>query len=145
MTTKTEKFNVTVKCGGKTYAPGSPVPVGGKTGLTDADVANLRANFGDWTSGPESGTQTQSSEVANLLATIDTIRDERDKLVDRVAELQLDLTNAKAALDKSGDVAKAQKQIETLTTERNQLAEDNKILADRVGELEAAAKSGAGK
>lgn len=125
MTTKTEKFNVTVKCGGKTYAPGSPVPVGGKTGLTDADVANLRANFGDWTSGPESGTQTQSSEVANLLATLDTIRDERDMLLERASEAEQDLHK--------------------VTKERDQLAEDNKVLADRVAELEAAAKSGAGK
>lgn len=122
---KTEKFNVTVKCGGKTYAPGKPVPVGGKAGLSDEDIASLRANFGDWTGGPESGTQTQSNEVANLQATLDAIRDERDMLLERASEAEQDLHK--------------------VTKERDQLTEDNKVLADRVAELEAAAKSGAGK
>ncbi len=122
---KTEKFNVAVKCGGKTYAPGKPVPVGGKVGLSDEDIASLRANFGDWTGGPEIGTQTQSNEVANLQATLDAIRDERDMLLERASEAEQDLHK--------------------VTKERDQLAEDNKVLADRVAELEAAAKSGAGK
>lgn len=139
MSTKTEKFNVTVKCGGKTYAPGRPVPVGGKAGLSDEDIANLRANFGDWTGGPESGTQAQSNEVTNLQATIDTIRDERDMLLDRAAEAEKALFAAEAGLRERGDALGA------VTKERDQLIDDNKVLADRVAALEAAAKSGAGK
>lgn len=125
MTTKTEKFNVTVKCGNKTYAPGKPVPLGGKTGLSDEEVISLRANFGDWTGGPESGAQTQFSEIANLQATLDTIRDERDMLLDRASEAEQDLHKVSA--------------------ERDQLIDDNKVLADRVAALEAATKSDAAK
>ncbi|SOC47086.1 hypothetical protein SAMN05892877_1272 [Rhizobium subbaraonis] len=125
MSTKTEKFNVTVKCGNKTYAPGKPVPLGGKYGLSDEEVSSLRANFGDWTGGPESGAQSQSTEVANLQATLDTIRDERDMLLDRASEAEQDLHK--------------------VTKERDQLLDDNKVLADRVATLEAAAKGGDGK
>lgn len=144
MTTKTEKFNVTVKCGDKTYAPGKPVPVGGKTGLSDADVANLRANFGDWTGGPETGAQTQSNEVANLQATLDTIRDERDMLLERASEAEKELFAAQTELRKGADATLVSR-IEAVTKERDQLIDDNKVLADRVAALEAAAKSGAGK
>ena len=141
---KTEKFNVTVKCGGKIYAPGKPVPVGGKAGLTDDDITNLRANFGDWTGGPESGAQTQSAEVANLQATIDTIRDERDMLLERASEAEKELYAAQTELRKGSDAALVSS-IEAVTKERDQLIDDNKVLADRVAALEAAAKSAAGK
>lgn len=144
MSTKTEKFNVTVNCGNKTYAPGKPVPLGGKTGLSDEEVASLRANFGDWTGGPESGAQNQSNEVANLQATLDTIRDERDMLLERASEAEKELFEVQKELNKGSDATLVSR-IDAVTKERDQLIDDNKVLADRVAALEAAAKSGAGK
>lgn len=133
MSKKTEKFNVTVTLGKKVYRPGEPVPVGASGGLSDDEVKNLRANFGEYSGGPDAseGPIPSSADLAK-------IRDEFAKLTSERDELQGDVDRLTAERDTAVENSKAlQKQNESLETETDQLSKDNQVLADQVKTLQA--------
>ncbi|WP_322886481.1 hypothetical protein U8C40_03025 [Sinorhizobium medicae] len=124
MSKKTEQFNVTVKVGKKTYAPGEPVPVG-TGGITAEEAENFRKNFGAFTAGPDatSAAPVPSVDLDKLREAIDKLSADNDRLTaerdsaigDRNTLLkqneQLETDNATLA----GEVTKLQAEIEKLT------------------------------
>lgn len=49
---KTHRFAVTLNMGGRQYAPGSEVPIGGKNGLPEDQVEAIEAVHGKWDKSP---------------------------------------------------------------------------------------------
>ena len=137
MSKKTEQFNVTVTLGKKVYKPGEAVPVGTSGGLSEDEVKNLRANFGDYTGGPDvSGAPLPSN------ADLAKIRDEFAKLTAERDDLLGDVDRLTAERDTSIENSKAlQKQNETLETDNDQLGKDNALLADQVKALQGQVKT----
>lgn len=152
MSKKTELFNVTVTLGKKEYKPGDPVPVGAN-GISEDEVKNLRANFGDYVGGPEVREAGPSSaDLARFREEISSITSERDELLGKVdrltAERDTAFENSKA-LSKKNDELEAENdefskdsqvladQIKALEAEKDQVGKDNKVLADQVKTLQA--------
>ncbi|WP_113154778.1 hypothetical protein [Nitratireductor sp. OM-1] len=114
---KTHRFNTTVSLGAKTFPPGADVPLGGKNGLSAEEVAKLEKEFGVWKGGGNAA--KPDGEAATAIAALEK---ETKALSDRVAELEQKLAE--------------------VSEERDTLAEDNQLLADRLKELEAPAADG---
>ncbi|MGI3128202.1 hypothetical protein [Nitratireductor sp. PBL-C9] len=114
---KSHRFNTTVSLGAKTFPPGADVPLGGKNGLSSEEVAKLEKEFGVW-KGSENAARPDG-EAATAIAALEK---EAKALSDRVAELEQKLAEVSA--------------------ERDTLAEDNQLLAERLKELEAPAADG---
>ncbi|WP_299937445.1 hypothetical protein [uncultured Nitratireductor sp.] len=114
---KTHRFNTTVSLGAKTFPPGADVPLGGKNGLSAEEVAKLEKEFGVWKAG-----ENAARPDGEAAATIAAMEKEAKALSDRVAELEQKLAE--------------------VSEERDTLAEDNQLLADRLKELEAPAVNG---
>lgn len=142
MTKRTEKFNVAVKIGGVLQPAGTPIPIGGKDGMTEEEVGRLRENFGTWRGSPEANAPEDGDEA--LSATIASLEGERDRLsgeVDRLKaeneRLANDLAKAKIAPSgrTPGDLEAERKKVATLEDENKGLVEDNKTLSDEVKRL----------
>lgn len=142
MTKSAEKFNVAVKFDGKMQPPGTPIPVGGKNGLSEEEAQNLREAFGTWLGGPVANEHAAEDEA--LSATIVSLTDERDQLSGEVDRLKAEndrLTTdlAKAKLAPSGrstaDLDAEKKRAAALEGENRTLVEDNKTLSDEVKRL----------
>ncbi len=114
---KSHRFNTTVSLGAKTFPPGADVPLGGKNGLSAEEVAKLEKEFGVWKGGENAARPHGEAPPA-----IAALEKETKALSDRVAELEQRLAE--------------------VSEERDTLAEDNQLLADRLKELEAPAVSG---
>lgn len=114
---KTHRFNTTVSLGAKTFPPGADVPLGGKNGLSAEEVAKLEKEFGVWKGG-----ENAAKPDGEGAATIAALEKEAKALSDRFAELEQKLAEVSA--------------------ERDTLAEDNQLLAERLKELEAPAADG---
>lgn len=114
---KTHRFNTTVSLGTKAFPPGADVPLGGKNGLSAEEVAKLEKEFGVWKGGENAARPDGESATA-----IAALEKEAKALSDRVAELEQKLAEVSA--------------------ERDTLAADNELLADRLKELEAPAANG---
>ncbi len=117
---RTERFNATVKLGGKTYLPGRPVPVGGKDGMSAEEVENIRHNFGDYLTGTAltSDTGPTSTEADH------SVRDLRIKTLEAEKhELEARLAAKTELYDK-------------LVIDHSKLGEDNLVLVERVQQLE---------
>ncbi|UTV37639.1 hypothetical protein MYG64_04800 [Ensifer adhaerens] len=136
MSKKTDQFNVTVTLGKKVYKPGEAVPVGTSGGLSDDEVKNLRANFGDYTGGPKvsEGPAPSNADLGKIRDEFTKLTNERDELLGKVdrltAERDTAIENSKAL----------QKQNEGLETETDQLSKDNQVLADQVKALQGQVK-----
>jgi len=116
---KTERFNVVVHADKKTYQPGVPVPIGTKDGISREDADNIRANFGDWTGGPDAAPSgaPSTADTDDLRARLDAVTKERDGLT--ADKDRLTAENAR------------------LEGEATQLTTDNSTLAGHVTKLEA--------
>ncbi|RVM74336.1 hypothetical protein CN126_21775 [Sinorhizobium meliloti] len=125
MSKKTEQFNVTVKVGKKSYAPGEPVPVG-TGGITAEEAENFRKNFGAWTAGPDA---TPTAPVPSV---------DLDKLREAIEKLSAD--NDKLSADNDRLTAERDSAIgdrNTLLKQNEQLEADNATLAAEVTKLQA--------
>ncbi|RVI86663.1 hypothetical protein CN186_31785 [Sinorhizobium medicae] len=125
MSKKTEQFNVTVKVGKKSYAPGEPVPVG-TGGITAEEAENFRKNFGTFTAGPEA---TAAAPVPSV---------DLDKLREAIEKLSAD--NDKLSADNDRLTAERDSAIgdrSTLLKQNEQLETDNATLAGEVTKLQA--------
>lgn len=60
---KTHQFRITVTTGKKSYAPGDPVPVGGKDGVGADDIAAIEAIHGIWDGGEAPATAASDDGV----------------------------------------------------------------------------------
>ncbi|MDW9726492.1 hypothetical protein GOB91_30080 [Sinorhizobium meliloti] len=125
MSKKTEQFNVTVKVGKKSYAPGEPVPVG-TGGITAEEAENFRKNFGAFTAGPEA---TAAAPVPSV--DLDRLREGLEKLSADNDKLSADNDRLTAERDSAiGDRS-------TLLKQNEQLETDNATLAGEVTKLQA--------
>jgi outer membrane murein-binding lipoprotein Lpp len=79
MSKKTEQFNVTVKVGKKSYAPGEPVPVG-TGGITAEEADNFRKNFGAFTAGSDAKAGPGSIDLEKLREALEKLSTDNDKL-----------------------------------------------------------------
>lgn len=148
-----ERFAVTVQTGSRSYAPGELVPIGGEDGITSAEAANLRANFGDW-SGPEVNSSVElNADIAELQRQVEAVTQERDELqavTDRLTieneRIAADLAKApkpvKASVlqeleSQKAEVVRLSALVEQLKTDKAQAEGDNAALADHIKELEA--------
>ncbi|MGV0817125.1 hypothetical protein [Martelella sp. AMO21009] len=152
----TTKLNVRVTVGKKTYDPGDDVPIT-KTGFTEEDVERIEAVFGKWR--PGEGTEADK-RIATLTAERDQLADDLATLADEVKALKAgngsgddvanqlaDVTAERDALSAeveklktSADEAakKSADDFEKLKSERDQLADDNALLAQELQKLETA-------
>lgn len=80
---KTHKFRITVTTGAGKYAPGDPVPVGGKTGVSVDEIKSIEEVHGKWTG--EGGPGIPASAAGN--AELDTTRDHLAASNDRIEAL----------------------------------------------------------
>ncbi|WP_457662816.1 hypothetical protein [Sinorhizobium medicae] len=125
MSKKTEQFNVTVKVGKKSYAPGEPVPVG-TGGITAEEAENFRKNFGAFTAGPDA---TSAAPVPSV--DLDRLREAIEKLSADNDKLSADNDRLTAERDSAiGDR-------NTLLKQNEQLETDNATLAGEVTKLQA--------
>ncbi|MGV0909258.1 hypothetical protein [Martelella sp. FOR1707] len=160
----TTKLNVRVTVGEKTYDPGEDVPI--NKSFTEEDVERIEAVFGKWR--PGEGAEADK-RIAALTAERDQLAEDLATLADEVkalkggngsgddvakqladvtaerdalsAEVEKLKTSANEAAKKSAD------DFENLKSERDQLAEDNALLAQELQKLETASdgQSKAGK
>nr|WP_250811657.1 hypothetical protein [Neorhizobium tomejilense] len=118
---RTERFNATVKAGKKSYAPGTPVPIGGKDGISAEEAENIRHNFGDYTGGPQvegaAGAALADAEISARDSQIETLLAEKRELEAKLA-------------DKTGLYDK-------LVIDHTKLGEDNLALGKRLEATEA--------
>lgn len=147
MTKRTEKFNIAVKFGGAMLLPGTPVPVGGKDGLDEAEAKRLHEAFGLWSVGPDAN-EGADDDAAVALA---TVTEERDRLVAEVDRLMVEssrvegeLAKARIAPTSRGDSDAEKKKVKALEDEKKALEADlaaaqadNATLADEVKRLTA--------
>jgi hypothetical protein len=63
---KTHKFRITVTTGAKRYAPGDPVPVGGKSGISEDEIASIERVHGKWTGDDTPGLPASAARSAEL-------------------------------------------------------------------------------
>jgi FtsZ-binding cell division protein ZapB len=123
MSKKTEQFNVTVKVGKKSYAPGEPVPVG-TGGITAEEADNFRKNFGAFTAGPDTKAGPGSIDL-------DKLREAQEKLSTDNDKLSADNDRLTAERDSAiGDR-------DALLKQNEQLETDNATLAGEVTKLQA--------
>ncbi|APO74265.1 hypothetical protein AM571_CH01430 [Rhizobium etli 8C-3] len=132
---KTDRFNVSVKAGGKTYAPGQAVPIGGKGGMTDEDAARIRSEFGTFTGSPE-----VNSDAGGLLGTaeIEALNQRNDTLVTEKRELEGKLAAKTQEYERLvAENSKLAAKYEKLDADHTQLGKDNIALGERITTLEA--------
>ncbi|RVI86896.1 hypothetical protein CN188_04200 [Sinorhizobium meliloti] len=123
MSKKTEQFNVTVKVGKKSYAPGEPVPVG-TGGITVEEAENFRNNFGAFTADPAAKASSGSIDLDKLREGLEKLSADNDKL-------SADNDRLTAERDSAiGDRS-------TLLKQNEQLETDNATLAGEVTKLQA--------
>ncbi|MBC7280032.1 hypothetical protein [Hoeflea sp.] len=65
---KTHKFRITVTTGGGRFAPGEPVPVGGKTGISPEEIASIENVHGKWSDDGTTGLPASAARTAELEA-----------------------------------------------------------------------------
>ncbi|WP_274426752.1 hypothetical protein [Chelativorans sp. YIM 93263] len=123
----TQRFNVSVKVGGKSYAPGEDVPIGGKSGLAKGEVERIEAQFGEW----KGRTLSDAEKIATLTKAKQDLEEQLERAGEGMESLQQKLEQAEK--DKGA-----------LQQKLGQAEEDNAVLAARVEELDKASK-GAGK
>ncbi|RVL48999.1 hypothetical protein [Sinorhizobium meliloti] len=123
MSKKTEQFNVTVKVGKKSYAPGEPVPVG-TGGITAEEAENFRKNFGAFTAGPEATAAAPSIDLDRLREAIERLSADNDKL---------SADNDRLTAERDSAIGDRN----TLLKQNEQLEADNATLAGEVTKLQA--------
>lgn len=147
MTKRTEKFNIAVKFGGEMLLPGTPVPVGGKDGLDEAEAKRLQEAFGLWSGGPDAN-EGVDDDAAVALATVTEDRDrlaaEVDRLTAENGRVEGELAKARIAPTGRGDLDAEKKKVKALEDEKKALEADlaaaqadNATLADEVKRLTA--------
>lgn len=107
---KTHRFAVTLNMGGRQYAPGSEVPIGGKNGLPEDQVEAIEAVHGKWDKSPAGARALRKEAVAARERELAAARNE-------IAGLEEKL---KAA---NGAIAARDKRIAELEAEINQLTD----------------------
>ncbi len=125
MSKKTEQFNVTIKVGKKSYAPGDPVPVG-TGGITAEEAEKFRKNFGSFAADPD-------GKAAAPVPSVDL-----EKLRDAIEKLSAD--NDKLSADNDRLTAERDSAIgdrSALLKQNEQLEADNATLAVEVTKLQA--------
>lgn len=135
---KTERFPVTVQTEHKSYAPGEPVPVGGERGISTDEVANLRANFGDWTGGPEVNAHFPTGlDAVELQSQIDTVTRERDELQGEKDRLIAENSRLSGEIDqRSKEPKSAKAELGKLRAENSRLSSDYQALQANSAQLE---------
>lgn len=141
------KFNVTVDLGKTSYAPGKPVPVGGKNGLSEEEAVNIVQNFGNWN--PEDNKVVPADaedSSAGIMAELDKVRREAAKVpgleaeIARLKELSDNLASRPTAEALSVELEKVKELEEdrdALATEVQKLTTASEASATRIQQLEA--------
>lgn len=142
---KTHRFNATINLGGKSYPPGSDVPVGGKNGLEGDEIGRLEREFGKW----QGKSLSQEEQLARLTAEnrdLEASLRRAEKIIEQVEVLSAEKSKLQASLRQAEKVGE---QVEVLSAEKRdlqasvlQLENDNQVLAARVSELENGAGGG---
>lgn len=123
MSKKTEQFNVTVKVGKKSYAPGEPVPVG-TGGITAEEAENFRKNFGVFTADPDAKAGPGSIDLDRLREGLEKLSADNDKL---------SADNDRLTAERDSAIGDRN----TLLKQNEQLETDNATLAGEVTKLQA--------
>lgn len=147
MTKRTEKFNIAVKFGGAMLLPGTPVPVGGKDGLDEAEAKRLQDAFGLWNGGPNANEGADDDAAAALAAVTedrDRLAAEVDRLTAENGHVEGELAKARIAPSGRGDLDGEKKKVKALEDEKKSLETDlasaqadNTTLAEEVKRLTA--------
>lgn len=138
------KFNVTVDLGKTSYAPGKPVPVGGKNGLSEDEAVNIVQNFGHWN--PEDNKVVPADaedSFAGITAELDKVRREAARVpelqteVNRLNELLKERPTAEAHFAELEKVKELEEDRDTLAIEVQNLTTAAAETATRIQQLEA--------
>lgn len=117
---KTHQFRITVTTGKKSYAPGDPVPVGGKDGVGVDDIAAIEAIHGVWDGGEAPATAAGDDGVLRAAEKARQDAEGRVAALSAVIDAQQAVDAASAALSEKPE------DIEVLTS----LEAAEKALAD---------------
>lgn len=138
------KFNVTVHLGLAAFPPGKPVPIGGKTGLSDEEAANFIENFGRWNPEDSKGGVVEAGEAsAGLKAELEKAQLEAARVPELVAEvarlglLLADRPTVEAFAAEQGKVVELEGDRDALATEVQKLTTAAEASATRIQQLEA--------
>lgn len=128
---KTHQFKVTVVAGNKPYAPGAPVPVGGKNGISPEEIESVEAVHGKWdeTIGSASG----KADVAGSAALKEAGK--------RADAAEKDLGEALVRVAALEAVITAQAKVDEASAALSAATDDEKALAALNGAEEALAKA----
>ncbi|WP_421581128.1 hypothetical protein [Shinella sp. M31] len=147
MTKRTEKFNIAVKFGGAMLLPGTPVPVGGKDGLDDAEARRLHEAFGIWNGGPDANEGAEddaSAALAIVTEDRDRLAGEVDRLTAENSRVEGELAKARIAPSNRGDLDAEKKKVKVIEDEKKALEtelasarEDIATLAEEIKRLTA--------
>lgn len=138
------KFNVTVHLGGASFLAGKPVPIGGKTGLSEEEADNLIENFGRWNPEDNKGGVVEADDTsAGVKAELKKAQIEAARVPELVAEvarlgvLLADRPTVEAFAAEQGKVAELEEDRDALATEVQKLTTAAEASATRIQQLEA--------
>lgn len=116
---KTHKFRISVTTGAGRFAPGAPVPVGGKTGISPEEIETIEAVHGKW-----------DETIGSALEKADAAESAALKAAEkRAADAEKDLGEARERIAALEAVIAAQAKVDEASAALSEATEDDKALA----------------